>query len=209
MRAAPDDGERIVRADEAARASPNRTPPCGPLRSLTPASGDHEHLEAQATALRWIVGLLETRAIPFQVVGGLAAHAYGATRPLVDLDFYVPTARLPEIAAVAEADPAVHLVRLPTPYRDAAWDLRYLALEVAGQRIELGGADEARYFDRRAGDWRDAAIGFARSVPRSVLGQLVPVMPREELVAYKRALDREVDRLDLAELEGADGAELT
>jgi hypothetical protein len=137
------------------------------------------------------------------VVGGLAARVYGATRPLVDIDPYVPTARLPEIAAAA-SDPAVHLVRPPTPYQDAAWDLRFLALDHAAQRIELGGADEARYFARRASCWPDAAMDFARSGRRPVLGRLVPVMPRTELVAYKWALSREVDRLDPAELEATE-----
>jgi hypothetical protein len=163
-------------------------------------------LDQQAAALRWIVELLEARQIPFQVVGGLAAHAYGATRPLVDLDLYVPSARLPEIAAVAASEPAARLLRAPERYSDAAWDLTFLAFEYAGQRVELGGADEASYFDRRAGRWRDAAIDFSGAVPRAVLGRVVPVMPRAELVAYKRALDREVDRLDLAELEAATGS---
>ena len=156
-------------------------------------------------ALRWIVDLLEAREIPFQAVGGLAARAYGAARPLADLDFYVPTARLPEIAAAAAADPAATIVRAPDPYRDVSWDLAFMALDYDGQRVELGGADGARYFDRLAGCWREAAVDFAASVPRTVLGVVVPVMPLASLAAYKRALDRDVDRLDLAELDAAAG----
>jgi hypothetical protein len=148
--------------------------------------------DSQAAALRWIVGILEAQAIPFQVVGGLAARAYGATRPLVDLDLYVPTAKLPAIMAAAEADGMVRVVRPPGPYRDADWDLSFAALDHAGQRIELGGADDARYFDRALGLWRSAAIDFAASTPRLVLGVVVPVMPLPELLAYKRALDRPV-----------------
>ena len=157
--------------------------------------------DRQAAALHWIVDLLKARAIPFQGVGGLAARAYGTTRSLVDLDFYVPTARLPEIVAAAEADPVAQVVRGPAPYRDAAWDLNFVALDYAGPRIELGGADEAQYFDRALGRWRPAAIDFAASRRRAVLGVAVPVMPLAQLVAYKRALDRPVDRLDLGELE--------
>ena len=156
--------------------------------------------DPQAAALRWIVDLLETRTIPFQVAGGLAARAHGATRPLFDLDFYVPTARLPDIVAAAEADPMVRIVRALAPYRDADWDLTFAALDYAGQRIELGGADQAWYFDRALGRWRAAAIDFAASEQRTALGVVIPVMPLAELVAYKRALDRPVDRLDLVEL---------
>ena len=43
-------------------------------------------------------------------------------------------------------------------------------------------------------------IDFGASVWRDVLGVRVPVMPLPELIAYKRRLGREVDRMDLAEL---------
>ena len=162
---------------------------------------------AQSAALGWITRLLCARRIPFQVVGGLAARAYGATRQLVDLDFYVPTAHLAEISAAVRMDPAARVVREAEPYLDASWDLRYLAVEYQGQRIELGGADEARYFDRCAGVWREAAIDWTSSEVRRVCGLALPVMPRAQLVAYKRALDRAVDQLDLAELESVASAE--
>jgi hypothetical protein len=51
--------------------------------------------------------------------------------------------------------------------------------------------------------WREARIDFDLSVERSVAGVRVPVMPLEQLIDYKRRLDREVDRLDIAELVAA------
>jgi hypothetical protein len=65
-------------------------------------------------ALGWIVEVLRRADVPFQVVGGLAARAFGATRPLADLDFYVPTSRLDEIADLA----AAQISRPPLSYRD-------------------------------------------------------------------------------------------
>jgi hypothetical protein len=153
-------------------------------------------MSREARALRWIVGLLEELEVPFQVVGGLAAGAYGATRPLADLDFYVPTRCLLIVAEAADS----RLVRAPEHHRDEDWDITFMALEHEGQRIELGGADGARYFDRGAGHWRDVEIDFEASARREVLGIEIPVMPCEKLIAYKRALDREVDRQDLREI---------
>ena len=37
--------------------------------------------------LKWIVGILKKRKIRFNVLGGLAAYAYGSKRMLVDIDF--------------------------------------------------------------------------------------------------------------------------
>lgn len=61
-------------------------------------------------ALSWIVEVLRRAEVPFQVVGGLAARAYGAKRPLADLDFYVPTSRLDDVADAT----AAYVSRLPS-----------------------------------------------------------------------------------------------
>lgn len=41
-------------------------------------------------ALKWISSLLIEKDIPFAVCGGLAAIGYGSTRPLNDIDIFVP-----------------------------------------------------------------------------------------------------------------------
>lgn len=151
-------------------------------------------------ALRWIVGLLQELDVPFQAVGGLAARAYGAHRPLADLDFYVPTERLAEVAAAA----GPHLVRAPSPYRAGPWDLVFMKLHYEGCQIELGGSDEARYFDKNAQLWRSADIDFARSVERTIFDIPVPTMPFNELLRYKSALDRDVDREDIQQMTAPD-----
>jgi uncharacterized protein len=76
-------------------------------------------------ALRWLVSLLNFHDVPYQIVGGLAAQAYGATRPLVDIDLYMPFEQ--SQAALAEMRP--FLVRQPLPHLSQSWDLVYLALE--------------------------------------------------------------------------------
>ncbi len=148
------------------------------------------------SALRWIRDELDRMGIPFQAVGGLAARAHGGTRPLVDLDFYIPERHLESVARAL----AAHVVRPLAEHRDEHWDLTFLVLDWAGWRIEIAGAESARVRDVGSGAWMPADIGFDRSVPIEVDGVSIPVMPRSELLAYKRGLDREVDRADLAEL---------
>ena len=152
------------------------------------------HNEKQvAEALRWIVGILISCGADFQVVGGLAARAFGATRPIVDLDFYVSESDLPQVLAVVDE----FCVWGPKHYRDESWDLTFAKLEKNGVQIELGKAEGARYYDRLHRRWMAQDVDFSCSEPRIVLGLEVPVMPRNQLVSYKRALDREVDRLDV------------
>ena len=147
-----------------------------------------------AHALRWIADTLREKDIPFQVVGGLAARAYGATRPLADIDLYVPGACFPDL--LPEID--TYLTFGPEPYTDDLWDLTWMALDYHGQKIEIGDGEQVRIFDRRTKLWIDASVDFESVVTKSIFGLDVPVMPKDRLIAYKRCLDRPVDRVDLA-----------
>jgi gamma-glutamylcyclotransferase (GGCT)/AIG2-like uncharacterized protein YtfP len=156
---------------------------------------------AWGRALREITAALARHGIPAQAAGGLAVRGWGGSRALVDLDFYVPDGSLAHAASCLGA----WVVRGPDRIRSARWDIAVLTLEVAGCRVELGGAESARYRDD-AGAWHGASIDFAAGVDRSVLGVAISVMPRESLIAYKSALAREVDLVDLHDLTGAGGA---
>jgi hypothetical protein len=117
----------------------------------------------------------------------------------VDFDFYVPNARLADIAAAG----APHVVRAPERHRDSHWNLVFMKLVHGSREIELGGADDAQFYDTREGCGRHAGIDFGRSVDRTVLGVTVPTMPVQELIEYKRALGRDVDHADIAGIERA------
>jgi gamma-glutamylcyclotransferase (GGCT)/AIG2-like uncharacterized protein YtfP len=154
-----------------------------------------------ARVLRRVTAALGEHAIPAQAAGGLAARAWGGSRDLVDLDFYVPDDVLPEAARRLGR----WLVRGPERVRTGLWDVSLVVLEVEGRCVELGGADTGRYRDVKAGAWRPADVDFPAGVRRTVLGVAVDVMPLEALLAYKSALRREVDLVDLHDLTGSGG----
>jgi hypothetical protein len=154
-------------------------------------------MSKEARALEWIVGLLRDLGVPFQTAGGLAARAYGGKRELADFDFYVPTGELGKVSAAVND----YLVRPPLHHQDQNWDITFMKIDYEGQKIELGGADDASFFNRSRGVWEPVTIDFDGSVACRVFDIEIPVMPFDELVAYKRALDREVDRRDLEEME--------
>ena len=75
-------------------------------------------------AFKWIVGLLHTHAIPFRIAGGFAAHWYGSTRPIADIDIGIPDDRFDEIYE----DVKEYVTFGPGQYVDEEWDLKLMTL---------------------------------------------------------------------------------
>jgi hypothetical protein len=163
---------------------------------MRPLAGDRDI----TGALTWVVSALGRHHVPFQVVGGLAAHAHGGRRPIVDLDFYAPLAGADSfLAEIAE-----HVVWGPEDYQDESWRLRFMKIDYGPVRIEIGDTSgEPEFFDPVAHRWVLQHIDFSRSVSRTAFGVVLPVMPLEDLLNYKAALNRPVDLLDIAELTAA------
>jgi uncharacterized membrane protein YhaH (DUF805 family) len=153
--------------------------------------------ERAADALAWLSGLLADRGVRFAAVGGLAARAWGASRPLVDLDFFVSGEDLDRV----EPDISPFVVRPLSTHRDEHRELSCLRLEYGGIPIELAVSEGARYREAATGEWHVAEIAFARCPRRQVLGIPLPVLAREDLLRLKRRLDRAIDRADVAALE--------
>lgn len=155
-----------------------------------------EQTQRAEAALRWIADILDARNVPYQIVGGLAARAYGATRRINDIDLYAPASELGSVLELIEP----FVTRPLAHYRDQHWDLVFMRLEYGGQPIEIAVGDDAKYRDSRLGEWHDAAVDYAASERLNVLGVSVPVIPRYQLLSYKRRLDRTVDRADVEEI---------
>lgn len=155
--------------------------------------------ERLAEALEWISVRLDELGIPFQVAGGLAAIAHGASRPLNDIDIYVPEGSL----SVLRTELADHHSHGPERYRDEQWDCYFMEVDYAGEEIELAEADRTRYRRDADAPWHDAGVDFEKSARRVAFGVEMPVMPLEELLDYKRRIGREVDREDVDELTGS------
>ncbi|MBK7826439.1 hypothetical protein [Nannocystis sp.] len=153
--------------------------------------------------LAWLADLFARHGVPWRVTGGLAARCHGANRPLADIDIDVPD------DALVALQPALagFVVDPPYRHRSATWDLLLCTLDHHGQLVDLGGGSSCRIFDHARGEWRDDLFAAHEVVHRELLGRVVPVIPRAALLAYKRALGRDVDRLDVAMIEACDHPE--
>lgn len=135
--------------------------------------------------LKWITDILNQLNIPYQVVGGLAAKCYGSTRPLHDIDFYVPSEGISKLEHELED----YLIFGPEHHQDENWDLVFMKLCYNGQQIEFGDADNTKYFDSQSQTWVREDINFKESNLVEFEGMELPVMPKQNLLAYKQRLN--------------------
>lgn len=148
-------------------------------------------------ALKWITDILKKYQIPFQIAGGLAARAYGATRPLDDIDIDLPEPCFESI--FAEISP--YTTFGPARYKSELWDLYLLTLNYKGQPIDLSGANTVKIFNKVTGKWQKIPADFSKVETKKVLGLKVPIIPLTELIKYKTVLNREVDRIDVQQIK--------
>lgn len=135
--------------------------------------------------------------IPYQIVGGLAAKCYGSTRPLHDIDLYVPSKEISKL----EEELIEYIEFGPEHHQDENWDLVFMELRYNDQQIEVGDADNTKYFDSLSQRWIKEEVNFSASNIIEFEGIELPVMPKKALVRYKQRLNRKVDRIDIKEMQ--------
>lgn len=143
--------------------------------------------------LRRLIDTMDALGAPLEVTGGLAARIHAATRPLVDVDVWVPA----PAAETALARLGGRVVRPFGPHRDAHWDLTFGRIDLDGVPLEIGVPEGGRYRDA-AGAWHDVTVDFARSERGVFQGVELPVTPVETLRVLKGRLGRPVDIVDVA-----------
>lgn len=147
-------------------------------------------------AFHWIVGILHRHKIPFQITGGLAAKAYGSKRKLADIDIdldqkYFKTI-FPEIKNFIKKG--------PNRYRDNNWDIYGISLKYENQIIDLCGTQNVKIFDKKNKKWISLHANFKKRKMKNLQGLQVPVQDKKDLIEYKTALGRKVDKIDVSQI---------
>lgn len=148
-------------------------------------------------ALKWIVEILETAHVPFQILGGFAAHIYGSPRKIADIDIAIPEEKFDVILPKIKQ----YLTFGPGHYHDAEWDLQLMTISYKGQEIDLAGAYKKKFFDHTKKEWVAFPTVFSSSEYREIFDVKVPFIKKKELIAYKKMLARKVDIEDVKILE--------
>lgn len=148
-------------------------------------------------ALKWVVEILRRNKIKFNVLGGLAAYAYGSKRMLVDIDFSMSYKNMKKLAGLTKE----HVVEFPEKVSEDLWKGGYMEINYKGIAIEIGEAGKTKFFNSKLKKWEKFPEGLAISKDRNVLGLNIPVMPKKNLIKYKSKLGRDVDIVDLSNLK--------
>lgn len=144
-------------------------------------------------ALLWIVTILNRKKIPFQISGGFAAKIYGSPRPLNDIDIDIPDDSFLDIYE----DIKPYLIYGPDRYIDGKWDVKLATLNYKGQEIDIAGANSCKISNKARTDWIILPCDFSKVVYINVFGIEVPVISKDDLVAYKKELDGEHQITDI------------
>ena len=155
-------------------------------------------IESIARALGWIVRLLENSHIPFHITGGLAAHFYGAKRPINDIDIDIPDFAFDEILPEVRD----YIVFGPDRYRDSTWDIHLMTLNYHGQEIDLTGTQDGLIFNKESGQWERHIANLDHATMVEAFGMMLPVQNASDLIHYKRkiAIDEAKHLSDVQEI---------
>lgn len=144
-------------------------------------------------AFKWIIDLLKTNDIPFQISGGFAARLYGANRPLFDIDIDIPDDYFEKLIPSVKD----YIVYGPERSQDEAWDLLLMTLEYENQRIDISGGDTIKLFNVDKKQWELCASNLKDTIELEVYGEMVPVIKKQALIDYKNIIKRPTDLEDI------------
>ncbi|QQR78503.1 MAG: hypothetical protein IPJ68_05530 [Candidatus Moraniibacteriota bacterium] len=149
------------------------------------------------SAFRWIIGILKRHEVPFVVLGGLAAQAYGSKRDLNDIDLVIHRADfekiLPEVRTYVTYGPEMSRDEEAEGY---AMELRY-----AEQDIDIGAEEGCKVLNRATGKFQLLETDFNDVETKEICGILVPVMRKEAVIAEKLKFNRPQDQEDIRQMQ--------
>ncbi len=135
-------------------------------------------------ALEWIAHILEEDRIPYHITGGLAAHFYGAYRPINDIDIDISEDKFDVIYDKIKK----FIIFGPEHYKDECWDVKLVTLDYQGQNIDIGGAHQMYIFDCKKNKWIHIPTDFSKARIFTINEIKFPVHDPYDLMAYKKLL---------------------
>ncbi len=157
--------------------------------------------EKTINALRWIVSILDKNNIPYRIGGGFAAHIYGSSRPINDIDFSLSGEYFPIIVSETKD----YITSGPKHYLNEKWDCDCISINYFGQKIDMTDIDTLKMSNLEMNKWFQTKEEFRKfdTIRTNVEGISVSLIDPRDLVGYKKhLLDRDYQLIDVEAIEG-------
>jgi hypothetical protein len=151
----------------------------------------------QKDVLSFLVQTLNGENITFQVSGGLAAIAHGATRPLYDIDLEIHKEDVETVRRLFK-DYITEDWNNDLEGDDDQFDIWMMKLEIKGVPIDINQVEDV-YLISKTGE-RTLQPSAMDTEPKVVEGMTIPVLRKEPLIAYKKILGRDTDLIDIEQI---------
>lgn len=151
--------------------------------------------ETKKKILKFLVDTLNINNIPFQVSGGLGAITYGATRELRDIDIEINKENCPKARELFKdfiAEDFRH-------YEDGEFALWMMTLTIDGVSVDINQVEESYAFDDE-GNKQLLPGDLIETELKSIDDITFPVQNKENLIAYKKIVNRDTDITDVQEM---------
>jgi hypothetical protein len=145
------------------------------------------------SALVWITNILNSKKIPFQISGGLAAKIYGSPRPLNDIDIDIFEENFINIYK----DVKPYIIYGPDQYKDEKWDCYLMTLNYFGQEIDICALNNTKITTKDNKTWIPLFSDLKNINYQEYLGIVIPVIPKQELIYYKSQLNGDHQLIDI------------
>ncbi len=153
--------------------------------------------EIQLDVLRFLVQTLTSEDIVFHASGGLAAIAYGATRPLYDIDLEIYRKDAEKVRLLFK-DYITEDWNNELEGPEDEFDLWILKLEIKGVPIDINQVEDSR-IKSKEGEWILQPDTLEYEM-RTIEGVELPVQSKAALIEYKRLIARDTDLIDIEQI---------
>ena len=141
-------------------------------------------VRSRKKCLQWIVKILRKRRVPFYISAGFAAKLYGSPRPLKDID--IPDKYFQEVLNETRK----YVTWGPKRWLCKPWDVHVFTLTHNGYKIDISSGDTMRFYDIKKEKWVPGHSNFSKATRKKVFDMIVPVIPKKDLLYYKRLLEQ-------------------
>jgi hypothetical protein len=115
---------------------------------------------------------------------------------LEDIDFDVPE----ENFLLLKNEVKDFIVYGSEQFKYESWDLLLMTLQYHDQLIDFSEAFHTKTYNKITHHWQAILADFSTVEIKNIFGFEVPMIVRDELLAYKKALARHMDLIDMEQL---------